>query len=61
LPVPSRDIVGRVRWVIPGVGALVTSVRGPLAIVLLVGLPLAVLVLLEIVSARRSARDGSQA
>ena len=58
-PVPSRDIVGRVRWVIPGVGAIVTAVRGPLAVFLLVGLPLAVLVVLELLGLRRRPRDAS--
>ena len=60
-PVPSRDIVGRVRWVIPGVGTLVTAVRGPLAVMLLVVLPLVVLVVLELLSLRRHPRDESEA
>jgi len=58
-PVPSRDIVGRVRWVIPGVGAIVTAVRCPLAVLLLVGLPLAVLVVLELLGLRRRPPDAS--
>jgi signal peptidase len=59
-PVASRDIVGRVRWVIPGVGAIVTAVRGPQAVLLLVGLPLAVLVLLEVLALRHRPPDESQ-
>jgi hypothetical protein len=46
--------------VIPGVGALVSAVRGPLAVVLLVGLPLAVLVLLELLALRRRVPDEPQ-
>ena len=60
-PVPARDIVGRVRWVIPGAGTLVTAVRGPQAIMLLVGLPLVVLVVLELLSMGRTPRDESPA
>ncbi|HEX5014310.1 MAG TPA: signal peptidase I [Candidatus Limnocylindrales bacterium] len=59
-PVASRDIVGRVRWVIPGLGAIVTAVRGPQAVLLLVGLPLAVLVLLELLALRRPPPEESQ-
>jgi signal peptidase I len=52
-PVPARAIGGRVRWAIPALGAVVTAVRGPQAVVLLVGLPLLLFVAFEIRDWRR--------
>jgi signal peptidase I len=52
-PVPARAIGGRVRWSIPALGAVVTAVRGPQAVVLLVGLPLLLFVAFEIRDLRR--------
>ncbi len=54
-PVQARDIQGRVRWAIPALGALVTAVRGPQAVALLVGLPLLILLVSEVRDWRRRA------
>ena len=48
IPVQGSAIQGRVRWTIPLVGHLVSAVRGPQAVLLLVGLPLAALVITEV-------------
>jgi len=48
VPVQAGAIQGRVLWAIPALGRVVTALRGPQAIVLLVGLPLALLVVTEI-------------
>jgi signal peptidase I len=46
-PVPARAIQGHVAWAIPGLGALVMTMRGWPAAVLLVGLPLTLLAMTE--------------
>jgi signal peptidase I len=61
LPVHANALQGRVAWVLPGIGALVTLVRGPQAIVLLVVLPLLVLVVSEVAVRRGAARRGPEA
>jgi signal peptidase len=52
MPVHATAVQGRIGWAIPGLGWLVTAVRGPQAVLLLVLLPLTVLVVTE-VKARR--------
>lgn len=47
LPVPVTAIRGVIAWTIPGLGTLVTAIRGWPAILLLVALPLAILVITE--------------
>ena len=53
LPVHATAVQGRVGWVVPGVGSLVTALRGPQAVLLLVLLPLLVLAASEL-NERRS-------
>ena len=53
LPVHPRAIYGRLAWTIPGLGSVVTSVRGGPAVVLLVGLPLLLLIATEVRERRR--------
>jgi signal peptidase len=57
IPVQAKDVHGRVRWAVPLVGYVVTALRGPQAVVLLVGLPLAVLIASEIRARRRRAKS----
>jgi signal peptidase len=52
-PVQASAIRGRVVWAIPGLGTVVTALRGPPAVVLLVGLPMAILLLTEVRAWRR--------
>ena len=47
LPVRASMVRGRVAWSIPGLGSVVTTVRGGPAVVLLVGVPLTLLVATE--------------
>jgi signal peptidase len=61
LPVPVRSIQGRVAWAIPGLGSVVTWLRGGPAVVLLVVLPLSVLAITEVQSWRRRRVDGAAA
>lgn len=53
LPVHASAIYGRISWTIPGLGWVVTSVRGAPAVVLLVALPITILILTEIRGYRR--------
>ena len=55
-PVHANAIQGRVLWAIPFLGHLVTALRGPQAVVLLVGLPLAALFASEVRDRRRRIR-----
>ncbi len=57
VPVQATMVRGRVAWSIPGLGSVVTAIRGGPAIVLLVGLPLAILVVTEIRDLRRRRRS----
>lgn len=52
-PVQARDIQGRVVWAVPVIGQVVTALRGPQAVLLLVGLPLALLLITEMRAWRR--------
>ena len=55
-PIQAGAIRGRVAWAIPGLGSVVSALRGAPAVVLLVVLPLALLVMTEL----RDRRRGSQ-
>ena len=55
LPVHASMVRGRIAWSIPGLGSVVTAVRGGSAVVLLVGLPLMLLVATEAFDLRRKA------
>jgi signal peptidase len=55
LPVHATAVRGRVAWTIPGLGSLVTALRGPQAVLLLVILPLVVLAWTELAERRRRA------
>jgi signal peptidase I len=62
-PVHATALHGRLRWAIPGVGQVVSALPGGWAVALLVGGPLAILLLTEIASVRRrriKARHGCQ-
>jgi signal peptidase I len=52
-PVAAVAIRGKIAWAIPGLGSLVTTVRGLPAILLLVVLPLVILVVTEVRDRRR--------
>jgi signal peptidase len=52
-PVSSNAIHGRVRWAIPHLGRIVSSASGRGAVALLVGTPLALLLLTEVAALRR--------
>lgn len=54
MPVPARSIQGRVAWAIPGLGSVVTTLRGWPAIVLLVLAPLSILFATEARGWRRA-------
>jgi signal peptidase len=56
LPVHATELRGRISWVIPGLGTVVTALRGPQGVLLLVGLPLIILVATEFSALRRSRR-----
>lgn len=60
-PVHARAIQGRVRWSIPGVGRVVSGLRGGWALALLVGVPVAILVFTEIAAVRRRRIKASEA
>lgn len=60
IPVQASAIQGRVRWAIPMLGNVVTAIRGPQAVVLLVGLPLAILFAGELREWRRRVRTRTQ-
>lgn len=53
LPVHASSLRGRVAWTIPAVGSLVSALRGPQALLLLVVLPVTVLIWTEIREWRR--------
>lgn len=55
-PVQASAVRGRVAWTIPGLGSVITALRGPQIVLLLVVLPLAVLVWTEFAERRRNAR-----
>jgi signal peptidase len=61
LPVPARAIRGRVLWVVPALGSLVTAIRGPQAVILFVGIPLGVLGITEVADRRRRTPRGRPA
>lgn len=61
LPVHASMVRGRVAWSIPGLGSVVTAVRGGPAVVLLVGLPLALLAITELLDIRRKRTTPSPA
>ena len=48
VPVPAQAIRGQARWAVPGLGAAVSRLTGWLGVALLVGLPLAVLLITEL-------------
>jgi signal peptidase len=52
-PVSSNAIHGRVRWAVPHLGRVVSPVSGLGTVVLLVGTPLALLLLTEVAALRR--------
>jgi signal peptidase I len=52
-PVPIGEVRGIVGWAVPGLGFVVTTLRGAPAVILLVGLPLALLAVTEISDRRR--------
>lgn len=59
-PVHAPALQGRVRWAVPRLGRLVSSLHGPWGVVLLVGTPLAVLLVTELHAlSRRRAQDHS--
>ena len=53
LPVPIASVRGVVGWTVPGLGSVVTALRGAPAVLLLVVLPLVVLVATEVDGLRR--------
>jgi signal peptidase len=61
LPVRAGTIRGRIAWSIAGLGSVVTSIRGGPAVVLLVGVPLTLLVVTEVLGLRRKRRTPSPA
>lgn len=61
LPVGASAVRGRVAWSIPGLGVLVTAVRGGPAVLLFVGLPLTLLLATELRDRRRGRKTESQA
>ena len=56
LPVHANAIYGRISWTIPGLGAVVTSVRGAPAVILFIIVPLTLLAGTEIREVRRRRR-----
>jgi signal peptidase I len=52
-PVHASAIRGRVRWGIPHLGSVTSALHGPLTVIVLVGVPLAVLVATELAALRR--------
>jgi signal peptidase len=61
LPVHASMVRGRVAWSIPGLGSVVSAVRGGPAVVFLVGVPLTLLVATEAFDLRRKRRTPSAA
>ena len=55
-PVHAAAVRGVVGWVVPGLGAFVTTIRGAPAVILLVILPLVVLVATEVSERRKRER-----
>src|SRR5262245_35314850 len=55
-PVHAPAIQGRVRWTIPRVGSIAAALHTPITAVLLVGVPLLLLVVTELVALRRRRR-----
>jgi signal peptidase len=53
LPIPVTSVRGIVAWVVPGLGSIVSIVQGAPAVLLLVILPLAVLLVTEVLDHRR--------
>lgn len=58
-PVHAAAIQGRVRWAIPGLGGVVSGLHAAWAVVLLVGVPLALLLFTEIAAVRRRRIEAS--
>ena len=61
LPVHASTVRGRVAWSVAGLGSVVTAVRGGPAVVLFVGVPLALLIATEAFDLRRKRRRASAA
>src|SRR5262245_19486298 len=55
-PVPATAVEGRVRWTIPHLGSIASSLATPITGVLLVGVPLALLAATELVALTRRRR-----
>ena len=55
-PVAAASIRGKVTWTVAGLGGVVTAVRGTPAVILLVVLPLALLVITEVLERRQRRR-----
>ena len=55
-PVSSKAIRGQVRWAVPHLGRIVSSISGPPALALLVGTPLVLLLVTELGALRRRRR-----
>jgi signal peptidase len=58
-PVAAASIRGKVSWTVAGLGGVVTAIRGTPAVLLLVVLPLALLVVTEVLDRRRRTRIAS--
>ena len=52
-PVQATAIRGRVRWALPHLGSVASALHGPVTVVVLVGVPLAVLAATEVWALRR--------
>jgi len=61
LPVHAGTVRGRIAWSIAGLGGVVTAVRGGPAVVILVGVPLTILLVTEILDVGRKRRTSAQA
>jgi signal peptidase I len=60
-PVHASAVRGRVRWTIPRLGTVASALHGPATVVVLVGLPLAVLAATEVMRLRRRRRGADGA
>lgn len=56
-PVQATAIRGRVRWAVPHLGGIASSLHGPWTVVVLVGAPLAILAGTEVWALRRRRRS----
>lgn len=55
--IPISSVTGTVGWTIPGLGSVVTAIRGIPMVLILVVLPLVILVLTETLDVRRRRRE----